>query len=258
MYSLGPYYLLPYEGSPLSATQIRSTITIPFSVGEDGIIEVINLSNFNLSVAFDTMGTAFQEARSKVMYRSQQGQIGSQTVTISTPANGVSPAGNRYIRLPCSYQNGETGFLGVSLNIYQAGEVDWAAPVSLTLPPAQSCYFATKNGTAGYTLVLPTTATFFMNVPLTLGTCDLLGFDYTGRDATGAGGGNLTISNLNNQPDGSTTIVYSLFSNSGITQQPLIVRFPSPIPNALGNQITFTVPNLNTAFSTLTAYYSLT
>jgi hypothetical protein len=257
MYTIGPNYISPYTGGNLVASTSQ---TIPFTVGKDGIAEVVNLTNFGILVTFDVLGTVFQEARSKCMYRCQQAAMGPQTVTVSTPVNGTFPGSPRYIRLPVAYQNGVTGLWPIFLNIYQAGEVEWSPPVSIANPPAQSCYSALATITTSGTLVLPTTDTFFNNVPSQLGTVDLLGFDLT-SNASGAGSGNLVISNIHAMPDGSTTLNYQVTTPtvaSGTTFVPFNIRFPAPLPNALGFPITFTLSGLSSGVFQLVAYYSLT
>lgn len=254
MNTLGPYFLNPYQqNSPASAV---GKFDIPIVIGTNGYVEVVNLTNFNCQVTFQSRGTAFQEARSKVLYKMTQAQQGIQMLTLQTPQYQL-PNPPRYVRLSVAYQNGETGFLPVWVNTYEEGEIEPYAPVSLANPPAQSSFFASKEVHAGGTLVLPNTFTFYGTVPSNEGTCDLLGFDYTSNGSASTSSGNLTITNLNNQPDGSTSIQYHILLTAS-TGFVLSIRYPTPIPNFAGTQITFTAPNIGASGADLIAYYSLT
>lgn len=261
MNTQGPYYLNPYNSSNFGPPQLD----VPIIVGRNGFMEIVNLSNYELIVSLQAMGTVFQEARSKVIYQIVQDIMGTQMLHLVTPGNNTPPSPyppNRFVRLPVSYQNGETGFFGIWVNTYEEGEIQWYAPVPLADPPSQSSYYASKSGGSGLSLVLPNTATFFNSVDSALGTCDLLGFDLSSGGATGANASmTLTISNLNNMPDGSTTLSYAAAAATGNSITPIQVRFPTPIPNLLGAQITFSLSTsagfTGTTFC-LAAYYSLT
>jgi hypothetical protein len=256
MNTQGPYYINPYGGQFGPASR-----DIPVIVGRFGYVEVINTSFYNIFVTLQSMGTVYQEARSKVLYRLVQESQGTQMVTILARPNANSPESARQIRLPVSLQNGETGLLGIFINTYEEGEIEPYPPQALAGAAAPSSYFASADGTAGFSLVLPNTSTFF-GVAAPLGTCDLLGFDCTLSFPSTSASGALVISNLNNQPDGSTILSYQIGQfTASINQEnvaPLLVRYPTPLPNFLGSQITFTVPNISSAHIYLNAYYSLT
>lgn len=259
MNTQGPYYLSPYGEGPGEFGQI--SLEIPVILGRNGYLEVINLSNYNIKVSLQSMGAVTQEARSKVLYKIVQDIQGTQMITLSTPPDGVSPISARFIRLPISYENGETGFFGVWFNTYEEGEIEPYGPVSISNPPAQSSYFISKSSGAPLSLTLPNTATYY-GVPANLGTCDLIGFDLTSTGATAANASFLlNIGNLNNQPDGSTALFYQQAAASGASIVPLIVRFPTPIPNFGGLQITFNLTasaGFAGATFDLNAYYTLT
>ena len=256
MNTLGPFYINPYGGQFGPAQR-----DIPITLGRNGLLEIINTSNYNIYVSLQAMGTCYQEARSKKIYRIVQDVQGIQMLHVEARPDASSPESTRFVRLPVSFQNGETGILGIFLNTYEEGEAEVYPPVALSNPPAESSYFASKDGTAGFTLTLPNSSTFF-GVPPALGTCDILGFDVSLSFPSTTANGALIIAGLNNQPDGSATLSYEIgqltTSSAELNVAPLIVRFPTPLPNFLGSQITLTVPNLSGAHIYLNAYYSLT
>jgi len=265
----GPYYLFPYLSNAFltlgSGFQGFPKVEIPIVIGTDGLVEVINLTNFGLTVTMQSQGNAYQDARSKCMYK-LVGTQGQQMITLAVnletapPASfGPGPAINGPYQLPLALENaiGINAFYPVWLNVYEKNEAEWYPPVALSPPPAQQIYFASLA--APGTLILPTTHDVYPAVPLTNGVCYLLGFDTSSNNgATAASSGNLTISNLAQQPDGSTSMIYHLV-NTTTAGFSLSIRFPTPIPgNGGGSPITIVLPAVSTASESLIAYYSLT
>jgi len=261
MNTQGPYYLNPYGGYG------QPQIDISYLIGQKGFIEIINLTNFSFVATFQSQGNVYQEPRSKVLYKAVGAQQGQQTLHLSSTVPQpliVFPPN----RLPPSLQNGANGQLAIWVNIYQEGEIEAYSPIPLSPPPVESSFYVTATIVTSGSLLIPTTSTYFRTltggtiIPDGSGTCDLLGFDLT-SNAASASSGTLTISNISSVADGiNHSIIYELAAPTTTPLAPLIIRWPTPIPNLVGspgfNQPTFTIAGLTSGTHQLTVYYSLT
>ena len=251
MYSVGPFNVNPflsrYPNSP-----------VPLQVGRNGLVEVINLTAFDIFVSLPVLGTIFQESRSKVVYRASEATQGAQLLSVQRTASGTfANIPNRVVRVPYVGQNGEIGFLGIYVNVYEEGEIEWYPPVALSPPASQTCFYESTFSTTNLSFSLPTTASFF-GAPANEAYCNLLGFDFSGNAPSANISTALAITNLNNQPGGSTQLLYKVAANTGQQVPHYEVRFSTPIPNFSGQAITFSVSGATGVDMVLNAYYSLT
>jgi hypothetical protein len=253
----GPYFPHPYNQGGLNVVPAQ---TIPVLVGKNGFIEVINLTGFLLRVGFQSMGTILQEGRSKVIYKIVQDIQGTQMVTLIAPPKAfpaLVPGGTGFFSIPLSNQ-AATGPNppGVYLNSYEEGEIEWYPPVALGAADTQGSYFMQASAVSvALSMLLPNTSTVYGVAPAD-GICYLLGFDLSSGTPAAGNTQDLTISNLFQQPDGSSSLLYryAFQTTAGIIDR---VRFPTPIPNNFGTQITFAMPSASTTVR-VNAYYSLT
>lgn len=219
-------------------------IPITFTTNRGGLLEIINRGSFDLLVNIPTGGQVIQEARSKCIWRLQDLQ-GQQVVTIQAQMthdeiygwNGTfSPFYDRFY-----------------VNVYQAGEIDWYPPVSLTIPQidggVQSKTVAANGGTSGAILTIPAAVP---GPPLTNGYLQLCGFDV---EVTASG----TFENHQMQVSGvggpTSTLEYTIASLVGDTWA-FAPRWDPPLTGRANTAIVFTlVVPFTSAITRLNAYW---
>lgn len=220
-------------------------IVQPYSIGQNGYVEVINYSPFLVNINLGGgNGSADQEPYSKVLYLSQKQAMGQLALTV-TPLRSLLTYNQASLLVASPY---------LILNTYQADEIQPYAPIALTPPPLQPpcpLFFFGAFNAAG-TLTLPGGGTYVPGVSDTF----LLGFDLTLGTATAAAEADMVINNLLQQNSNSFgPLKYRLKVNSTTPAPPLSIRFPGPIPNIPGSPITFSMPLLSNGTTDLIAYF---
>lgn len=248
--------LLNARNLPLPISEFHVTQpTVPFTLGENGIVEVINYSPFVLNV--NVIGgnvSVNQEPYSKCAYRAQNAAMGQLSLTLSA--------------LQCLLNFNSSAALGLTpiaiVNTYQDGEIDLYAPVALSIPPFQTCpqYASFQGNTGPTTITVDASAGGSYTPPVS----DhwILGFDLTFESSSAATSGTMTIQNLaeslSNAAGGSvaSSLQYRLRTapnTANLFSASLIVRFPGAIGNAPGFPIQFLMPALSNYTFDLNVYY---
>lgn len=220
-------------------------IVQPYTIGQNGYVEVINYSPFLINVNLGGgNGTADQEPYSKVLYLSQKQSMGQLALTI-TPLRSLLTYNQASLLVASPY---------LILNTYQSDETQPYAPIALTPPPLQPpCplfFFGAFNAAA--TMTLPGGGTYIPGVSDTF----LLGFDLTLGTASAAAEADMVINNVSIQNSNSFgPLKYRLKVNSSTPAPPLSIRFPGPLGNTPGSPITFSLPLLSNGTIDLIAYF---
>lgn len=254
MNTVGPYTLNPYIASFQGTS--ANNIAVPILVGKNGYVEVINLSDYIIQLAFQSKGSAIQESNSKVLYKITADIQGTQMIQLSAP-----PFFNNQFRSPqppeTQSASGQVHNL-IWFNVYEEGEIEPYSPVSLQpYNPLRTAVLTATASSAPITLTVPTTISQF-GAPVSI--CYVTGFDLTASAPAANTITSLVISGIQAYDGGSTSLNYTIAQLVNVIFPPIIIRFPAPIvatiSGSVSSPIVFTLGNMQTQVS-LNVYYFL-